>query len=510
MRGWLELLPARVLAARPVLGNALAGALLSTGRFEEVDGYLCDVERWLDERGAADPGAGQPGDSNEARRLPAAVAVHRAGLSLVTGDPSATVAHARRALALIDQAPDLLEADRHLGRAAAGALIGLASWSGGDLETAREAYVTSVSSMRRAGHRADVLGLSLALADILIAQGQLRAALRTFESALPLPSEPGHPALRGTADMLVGSSVLYLERNELTQARNLLARSDELGEHNGLPQNRYRRQVALAGICAAEGDLERAAILLAEAERVYVGDFSPNVRPIPARRARMHLRRGHLDEALEWAHGQGLSADDDLSYRLEYEHVTLARILLARHERESDGDALDVATRLLDRLLRAADAGHRNGSVIEILILQALANRTRGDLAAAVPLDRALRLAEPEGYVRIFVDEGAAMAGLLEAATRRRTAPGYARALLSALGPVASPAPDRPLLIEPLSVRELDVLRLLATDLGGPDIARRLVVSLNTVRTHTKNIYSKLGVNNRRSAVRRAHELDLL
>ena len=124
-----------------------------------------------------------------------------------------------------------------------------------------------------------------------------------------------------------------------------------------------------------------------------------------------------------------------------------------------------------------------------------------------MPLERALTLAEPEGYARIFVDEGPPMVRLLEAAAKRRTAPAYVRQLLAALGKAEHGPPVTPLLMEPLSERELDVLRLLGTDLDGPEIARQLVVSLSTLRTHTRSIYSKLGVNNRRAAVRRAEEL---
>jgi LuxR family maltose regulon positive regulatory protein len=171
------------------------------------------------------------------------------------------------------------------------------------------------------------------------------------------------------------------------------------------------------------------------------------------------------------------------------------------------GEAVD----LLGRLLRAADEGGRTGNVIEILVLQALALRAGGDAhGALVPLEHALTLAEPEGYVRIFVDEGPPMASLLQAVAKRGVAPTYVRELLSAFGRREDRAPIDQALIEPLSERELEVLRLLATDLDGPDIARELVVSLNTVRSHTKNIYAKLGVNNRRAAVSRAAELDLL
>jgi len=197
----------------------------------------------------------------------------------------------------------------------------------------------------------------------------------------------------------------------------------------------------------------------------------------------------------------GAVCTDDLSYLREFEHITLARVLLARH-------TIPDAMRLLKSLLRAADDGARTGSVIEILVLQAIGYQMQGNIAAAMlPLERALTLAEPEGYVRIFVDGGPAMAALLRAAPKRRAATGYVRQLLAAFGKADNGTPVTPLLTEPLSERELEVLRLLGTDMDGPEIARHLVVSLSTVRTHTRSIYSKLGVNNRRAAVRRAEEL---
>ena len=165
---------------------------------------------------------------------------------------------------------------------------------------------------------------------------------------------------------------------------------------------------------------------------------------------------------------------------------------------------------LLDRLLVAAEDGGRDGSAIELLVLQALAQQSRGDLPAALAaLQRAVSRAQPEGYLRLFADEGPAMASLLKALAKRTTGSGYLRRLLAATaGTRRRPNPGP--LVEPLSDRELDVLRLLGTDLDGPDIARELSVSLNTVRTHTKNIYAKLGVSSRRAAVSQAQELDLL
>jgi len=311
--------------------------------------------------------------------------------------------------------------------------------------------------------------------------------------------------------MHVGMSELFRERNDLDAAKQHLLTSQELGEHAGLPQNRYRWRVAMARIREADGDLDGALDLLDEAERLYVRDFFPDVRPIPALKARVMVAQGRLARALGWVLEQGLSVQDDLCYLREFEHITLARVLLARYNSEREVRSIDEATRLLERLLHAAEQGDRTGSVIEILVLQALAHQTRGDLPAAlVPLERALTLAETEGYVRILVDEGPPIAVLLEVAVEYGIAPKHVRRLLTAFGNTGDRMTAEQGLIEPLSRRELDVLRLLGTDLGGPEIARELVVSLNTVRTHTKKIYAKLGVNNRRAAVRRGEELNLL
>src|SRR5262249_32206101 len=161
--------------------------------------------------------------------------------------------------------------------------------------------------------------------------------------------------------------------------------------------------------------------LLDEAERRYAGDFSPNVRPVAAVRTRVWVRQGRLDEGLVWARGQGLSAQDDPSYLREVEHLTLARMLLARYRSHRADRSLRDAMGLLQRLVPAAQDGGRMGSGIDILVLQALAPQTHGDLPAALrPLRQALALAEPEGYVRLFVDEGPPMATLLDAAAQQR------------------------------------------------------------------------------------------
>ena len=331
--------------------------------------------------------------------------------------------------------------------------------------------------------------------------------MRTYEQTLQGVPEHGGPVLRGTADMYVGMSEVHRERDDLHAATQQLLRSQELGEHTGLPQNQYRWQVAMARIAEAEGNLAGALDLLNEAERLYMGDMFPNVRPVPALKARVLIAQGRVGEALGWARQQGLSVDDDVSYLREFEHITLARMLLAQRAEAS----VHEAARLLERLLLAAEEGGRTGRVIEILVLQALTRQRLRNIPAALScLERAVTLAEPEGYVRVFVDEGPPMASLLKALAKQGTAGNYVRRLLAALAETEHDSPVKQALIEPLSERELDVLRLLGSELDGPAIARELSVSLNTMRTHTKNIYAKLAVTSRRAAVRRAAELGLL
>ena len=510
VRGWLELLPDEVVRVRPVLSVHFAGALLARGELEGVEARLRDAERWLNGAAGIRQGPQAPPaemivvDNDEFRRLPAGIEVYRAALAQARGDGPGTVRHARRTLELSPE-------EDHLGRASAAGFLGLASWASGDLEAGHSAYAECMAGLRRAGYIADTFGCAIALADIRRTQGRLGEAMRTYEQALQRAPEQGGAVLRGTADMYVGMSELHRERDDLPTATQHLLRSQELGEHNGLPQNRYRWRVAMARIRQAEGDLGGALDLLNEADRVYVGDFFPNVRPVPALTARVWIAQGRLGEALGWVREQDLSVEDDLSYLREFEHITLARVLLARYQAEHAEASIHQATRLLERLLSAAEEGARAGSVIEILVLRALAHQTLGDIPAALAcLERALTLAEPEGYVRVFIDEGPPMASLLRAAAKQGIARNYVRWLLAAVTETEHDSPIKQALIDPLSERELDVLRLLGTELDGPDIARELMVSLSTMRTHTKNIYTKLAVTNRRAAVRRAAELGLL
>jgi LuxR family maltose regulon positive regulatory protein len=449
-------------------------------------------------------------DDEEFRRLPAELAVHRAGLALVRGNLEQTVAQARAAL-------DQVGLDDHVTRGAALALRGLAAWSAGDLGVAHTSYAACLPEFERADHVSDVLGCSIALGDIEVVLGHPTQAVQTYRSALDLADRHHAPVLRGRADMHVGLAARLLEADDLSGARRELTHSRDLGDHAGLPQDAYRWRVVMAGVREAEGVVEAAIDLLDEADRLYVGDFLPLVRPIPAVRARTWARHGYVDAALEWADQTDVSLDDDLTYLREFEHLTLAQVRAADEARRGRRRDLAPTMSFLDRLLDAATEGGRSGSVMEIQVTRSLVLQQAGEQERALAsLASALELAEPEGYVRTFVQEGTQMAALL-AAEERRSPSAYVSRLRAACGPERETStPPRPVgsthgtPIEALSSRERDVLRLLGSELSGPEIARELVVSLNTVRTHTKNVYMKLGVSSRRSAVVRGKELDLL
>jgi LuxR family maltose regulon positive regulatory protein len=519
---WLKMLPDELVHSRPVLSVGHAWAFLASGDLDAAEARLRDAERGMQkaveqsnaskQAPAAATGTVYASEA-EFRRLPASIAVYRAAHAQAVGDVSSAVQYARRAL-------DLVPEDDQLGRGAATALLGLASWASGDLETAYQTFADGMASVQIAGAISDAITGAIALAEIRIAQGRLHDAMRIYERNLQLATEQGEPVLRGTADLYVGMSELYCEHNDLYAATQRLLKSKELGEHNGLAQNRYRWRVAMAHIREAQGDLDGALDLLHEAQRLYMRDFFPTVRPVAALVTRVWVAQGQVDEAIGWARAEGLSVDDNLSYLREFEHITLARVFLAQYQRDRADDHLREAMGLLDRLLRAAEAGGRAGSVIEILALQALSHQAQGDIPTAlVPLESALTLAEPEGYVRTFVNEGPAMAILLREAAAHRIAPKYAGRLLAACGAKRQKSADEgqppnssaeQAMIEPLTQRELDALRLFKTELSGPEIADQLVVALSTLRTHTKSIYRKLNVTNRHAAVKRATELKML
>ena len=537
--GWLKALPDELVRVRPVLSTWYASVSMSCGELGGVEPRLRDAERWLDT--TADTAGMVVVDEDEFRRVPGMIPLIRAGLALARGDMPETVKNARRVL-------DLAPEDDLLMLGGAASQLGLAAWTSGDLDTARRMTAEGMANLQLGGYISPAIGGAIVLADIQIAQGYLHEAMTTYGRGLQWATEPGAPVLPGSADMHVGMSSLHTEHNDLKTATQHLLTSQALGELAGMPQNPYRWCAAMARIREAQGDLDEALDLLDQAECLYDANFSPNVRPIATRKTRVWVAQGRLGEALGWAREQGLSVENELGYLKEFDHITLARVLLALYQSDRADRSIQEAMGLLERLLKAAEERGGKGSVIEVLVLQAIANHAQGNLPAAnQSLQKALTLAEPEGYVRMFVDEGSPMTQLLREAASHGIMPDYTGKLLAALerpraqsrgfeaeqsssagksplptplavlpeGHRRSPRPagergDGEPLTELLSQRELEVLRMFKTELSGPEIARELVIALSTVRTHTKSIYSKLNVNNRRAAVKRAAELNLI
>jgi LuxR family maltose regulon positive regulatory protein len=457
------------------------------------------------------------------------IAITRAYNAQVQGDLSAAVKFAKLALQHLPE-------DDLFRRAQATIMLEFTHWAHGDLESARSALGDWMNSMQQAGNFVFVVASAFAVADILVAQGRLREAVKTYQQSLQLAAVHGEGAQSITAHHYLGLALLHHEMGEDASAAEHLQKAQELGEKTTLVDWPYRWHLAQARLKESGGDLEAALIQLDEARRVYVKNPVPDTRPIDALKAHVYLKQGRLEKAQDWVRVRGLSAGDEISYLNEFEHLILARVLIAEYQSRQDRRALLQAMELLERLLREAKAQRRIGSEIEILLAQALAHQAQGNPPLALAsLERALFLAQPEGYIRLFVDEGVPARLLLldlrsqvrkESSVQGHPSNVYVEKLLSAFDraveqqPVASrgdsaaiepelrPANDT--LVEQLSERELEVLHLIAKGLSNTEICQRLVLALSTVKGHNLRIFGKLQVQNRTEAVARARELGLL
>jgi LuxR family maltose regulon positive regulatory protein len=508
LRRWLEALPEDLVCVRPRLCLSGAWYSLATGQLDEVEPYLSKVEDKLDGGNGGRSAVAEEGPGEDAREILGEAATIRAAAVSLTGDSSRAIDLARRADALLTEGNLFL-------RAIIAASLGFAHRAEGDVASASRAFAEAATISRSAGSTYVALLASKNLTELLLVQGRLRAAADVCRQALDLALERGK-RLPASGVAHVGMGELLREWDELDAATDHLLQGIELSERGGDVELVIDGHVALARTQQALGDQAEAADTLQSAQRLAQRRGTDEwVARVKAWQARLWVAQGDRWAAARWSEECGLSVEDELSYPRELEHITLARVLIAQAKH-------DEAVRLLERLLRAAEACGRWGRAIEILTLKALILQAQDDEPGAVAaLQRALALAEPEGYVRTFANEGAPMVSLLSsrktqpASTQRGASPEYVgKLLLATLGRDAPPSAGARgrsrLLVESISEREVEVLQLLASGISNQEIAAKLFVSLDTVKTHLKHIYGKLGVHNRAQAVARAEELGLI
>jgi LuxR family maltose regulon positive regulatory protein len=495
---WLEALPNEAKRPRPRLFAEHAVALVITGRPNDAEPLLKEAER----------AASGATDGEEGRFLLGFVSAVRSWRARLRGDAPEAVHLARRALSLLpdEEAPV---------RGYAAVRLGDALRAAGDLAAAGEAYAEAAEIGRAARHAYVTLAGTVMHARVLAEQGRLREADEAFRRALRLLTEAGFGLSPAAGIVHIGMADLRYERDDLDGAERELNIGVELAERIGEVGTLVWAYVTLSRTRRARGDEEHALEMAREAERV-ARDSGADLQIAVAASwmARLRLARGDLAEAAAFEQERAAGAGNAAGAAWMVDRITSARLLHARGR-------YDEALRLLDGLQEAAETAGRTSDLIETLALRALALWARGEKERAVgTLTRALALAEPEGYVRTFVDEGAPMADLLSAVleARRgghldaagRVSTPYLVKLLAALAQEAGGPTAAGRLPEPLRERELEVLALIAAGKSNKEIAGTLFVSMGTVKTHINNLYRKLDVGSRTQAVARAREMGVL
>ena len=501
---WVDALPDELVRARPTLCLFHAWMLLLYGRpMEVVETRVQDVERG-------------------GERLAGQVTALRGLMAAFRGQVSLAVELSRRAL---EQLPE----DERFVRSFATWILHASQLASGEGVVDVQVLDDVLRMSQSSGNIMVAVMIVCNQAELYMRQGQLHKAAATYRKALDLATNAQGRWLPIAGQALVGLGELSREWGDLDAAARYLVEGIQLTER-WTEVGPFEAYIVLARVRQAQGHVDGAREAIRKAQELALkfdltelDDFS-----VALFEARMRVAEGEIEAARRWAEERDLykyidsplreEAEASYDVRLrKYELLVLARLLIAL-------ERPDEALTLLESLVPIAERRGRPGMLIEIHVLTALAHRVQGDIDQAMTaLEHALSLAEPEGYVRIFVDEGEPMVGLLEEAGRRGVAQEYVVQLLAAfkdsMVQVSGTGPSSDLkpgtlkletLTEPLSEREMDVLRLLNTHLSSTEIAEELFISANTARFHIKNIYSKLGVHRRSDAVRRARELGLL
>jgi LuxR family maltose regulon positive regulatory protein len=511
---WLDHLPQELVRSRSRVALLSAWAMVLTGQVEAVEMHLQTVEQGL-AAGSTDAAR------TEQANLRGEIAAIRAVVAYFRRDMAQVVALCRQALA--DLAPDHL----FLRGVVLQSLGAACSWQGNVVEATQHFAAASAVSQATGNTQVTVIAL-WSQAQLWVEQGQLHRAAETYQRALQLlgistePTQTSHPS--AASRIYIGLAELVYQRNDLEQADEYLRTGLQLGEaeqSSGALSNGY---LLAARLKQARGDFEgalEAARLAARLARQYTGPYYW-ANEVAAYQSWLWLAQGNLRVAELWAQERELwpaPLPEPIPYLREGEYLVLARLLLAQGSQPAAQPAdkteslLALALTLVQRISQATQAAKRTGRLLEALTLQALILQAQDDKTQALTiLSEALALAEPEDYIRLFVDEGSAMADLLRQAQTQKLFPHYLPRLLKALPSPAAPLPSPALapLLDPLSEREIEILKLIAAGMSNQELANTLFLTVGTVKWHLNNIYSKLDARSRTQAIARARELRLI
>jgi LuxR family maltose regulon positive regulatory protein len=474
-------------ATHPWIAILSAWAYALTGQLERVEPLLEFVNRSVT----------SSAPSLRVKIMLGSMAAARAYIANLHQNPSQAVDFARQAL---DYLPGRVPFSQSL-RSLTISILGDASWISGDLETAKEAYTEAVQIARSARNIHMAIIANSHIAEILIEQGQLRQAARVYTETLQI-AEKSPLAARIHA----GLCKVSYEWNHLEETANHAQLCIELGRQWESPEFQVVGYVMLALLERASGHPEKAQTALGLAEELASAQavLQRGSKRVKSALAHIWFAQGHPERASFLLQESKIKLEGEIPYLQESEYLILLRLLLSQGDYEN-------ALILAKRLLLKAEETNRLGRVIEVLALQALAFQGKSDLDQALTvLARALSLAQRERYTRTFADEGVSMAKLLHRARTHGIESPYTAEILSAMGESPSSArSSTQTLIEPLTTRELEVLRLIEGGCSNQKIADKLVISIATVKRHISNIYIKLGAKSRTQAVSLGKELGL-
>jgi LuxR family maltose regulon positive regulatory protein len=516
--GWLAALPEPVMRARPWLCVYQALAWYWTGPRDRIEEYLQLAEQAL-------PGSQMP--EAEATHLAGYIAAVRAHYALVSGNIPRVLAMAQAAL------QQLPEGDYMRGWTAVA--LGGAYWGQGNVVASQQAFQTAKTVALQHNYRFRAVAPACYVGMQLVKQGKLDEALCVYREGVEYATVAGGQQLPIAGFPKVKLGDVLRERNDLPGADQWLRPGVEQCLQLGHPDVLADAYAALARLQLAQNDWPGAYATFQKADELaQKSPVDPFVRCwLDDCRVRLWLAKGRLDDLTRWAEASGLTVDGELSYHYDLHQLNLARLLLARARRAATPAGahacLSQVSSLLARLLVAAEKAGWVHESIKSLVLQALVSAESSDKDMALrAVGRALALAEPGGFIRLFVDEGEPMRSLIadyccaaEKQSRDRVHPqsGYLDILLAAfVQPAAKPqsattsgvSTRESAIVEPLSQRELEILRLIAQGLSNQEIGARLFLALNTVKGHNRVIFDKLQVERRTEAIARARELGLL